>query len=198
MAVLTLALGIGATTAIFSVVNGALLQPPPFRDPSRLVAVLETRALGNSQSLLVSPEHFEEWARRNSVFEGMSAVFNCYFRTENNGDPHLVTGACASANLFPMLGVKPILGRAFNAEEDRPGNNTFVMLSYGYWQSQFHGDPNVIGKTLRRTATNAEYSIIGVHPPEFQLGSGDYSVWAPYGDAPRVLYRDEHAMLAFA
>ena len=139
IAALTLALGIGATTAIFSVANAILLRPIPFKEPSRLVAVLDRRGAQGVDWLYVSPSRFDEWVRRNDVFEQMAALHNCYWRgtPEAGGATALIPGACASPSFFPILGVQPILGRLFAADEDQPGRNRVVLLSYRFWKQRF-------------------------------------------------------------
>ena len=149
VAVLTLALGIGANSAMFSVVNGILLRPLPFKDPSRLVTVLDTKLSKGVDWLFVSPNRFEEWVRHNTAFDQIAAAENCYFKLENHGAPILLQGGCATASFFPMLGVQPFLGRLFTPEEDRPGGNTVAVLSYGCWKEKFGGDRAAIGKTIR-------------------------------------------------
>jgi MacB-like periplasmic core domain len=112
VAVLTLALGIGANSAVFSVVNGILLRSLPFKEPSRLVTVLDTNPWNGVDWQFVSPRRFEEWARRGTAFDQRAAAQNCYFKLENEGAP-ILQGRCASASFFPMLGVQPLLGRLF-------------------------------------------------------------------------------------
>ena len=197
VAVLTLALGIGANSAIFSVVNGILLRSLPFKEPSRLVAVLDTKHSQGVDWLYVSPNRFEEWVRHNTAFEEIAAAENCYFKLESR-EPVLLQGGCATASFFPMLGVQPLLGRLFTPEEDRPGGGTVAVLSYGCWKEKFGGDPAAIGKVIRRTANDAEFTIIGVLPPDFRFATETFALWAPISADPNYRSRDDHSLLVFA
>ena len=198
VAVLTFALGIGANAAIFSFVNAIVLRPLPFGDPSRLVTVLDTKPSNEADWLFVSPNRFEEFVRRSRAFEQIAGTENCYFRLENGGAPVLLQGGCASASFFPMLGVKPFLGRLFTPEEDRLGGNPVALLSYGCWKQYFGGDPGAIGKTIHRTANDAEITIVGVLPADFQFATEQFALWAPLGTDPNYLPRDDHNLLVFA
>ncbi len=198
VAVLTLALGIGANSAMFSVVNGILLRSLPFKEPSRLVTVLDTKPSKGVDWLFVSPNRFEEWVRRNTAFDRIAAAENCYFKLENHSTPILLQGGCATASFFPMLGVQPFLGRLFTPEEDRPGGNPVALLSYGCWKEKFGGDPAAIGKTIRRTANDAEFTIIGVLPPDFKFATENFALWAPISTDPNYRSRDDHNLLVFA
>ena len=198
VAVLTFALGIGANAAIFSFVNAIVLRPLPFGDPSRLVTVLDTKPSNEADWLFVSPNRFEEFVRRSRAFEQIAGAENCYFRLENAGAPVLLQGGCASASFFPMLGVKPFLGRLFTTEEDRPGGNPVAVLSYGCWKQYFGGDPGAIGKTIHRTANDVEFTIVGVLPAEFKFATEQFALWAPLGTDPNYRDRDDHNLLVFA
>jgi predicted permease len=198
VAIFTLALGIGANSAMFSVVNGILLRSLPFKEPSRLVTVLDTKPSKGVDWLYVSPNRFEEWVRRNTTFDQIAAAENCFFKLENHGAPILLQGGCATASFFPMLGVQPFLGRLFTPEEDRPGGNTVAVLSYGCWKEKFGGDPAAIGKTIRRTANDAEFTIIGVLPADFKFATEDFALWAPINTDPNYRDRDDHHLLVFA
>ena len=198
VAVLTFALGIGANAAIFSFVNAIVLRPLPFGDPSRLVTVVDTKPSNEADWLFVSPNRFEEFVRRSGAFEQIAGAENCYFRLENGSAPVLLQGGCASASFFPMLGVKPFLGRLFRREEDRLGGNLVAVLSYGCWRQYFGGDPAAIGKSIRRTANDAEFRIVGVLPPDFKFATEQFALWAPLGTDPNYRSRDDHNLLVFA
>ena len=173
--VLTLSLGIGATAAIFSVVNSVLLRPLPFKEPNTIVGLRET--LPDEGSLPVSYRAFAEWRDRNTVFETIAgaAEVNLNFESTN---PVRVTGAFVSASYFSVLGVQPILGRTFSAEETIPGAPRVVILGYDLWQTQFGGDANVVGKNLRLHGTN--YTVVGVMRPGLDLAEiGWASLWLP-------------------
>ncbi|HEV2986200.1 MAG TPA: ABC transporter permease [Vicinamibacterales bacterium] len=197
IAVLTLALGIGASAAVFSIVNGILLRPLPFRDPSRLVAVLDGRPAQGVDWVFDSPRRFEEWVRRNTVFDELAAAQNCYYRLDDGGVPRLLQGGCVSANFFPMLGVQPVLGRLFTLDEDRTGARVAV-LSYASWRAFFGSDAAALGKTIRRTANDAEFTIIGVLPASFKFASDDFALWAPLKSDPNYRNQDDRTLLVFA
>jgi putative ABC transport system permease protein len=166
--VLTLALGIGATTALFSVIDAVLLRPLPFHDPGRLISVRSVDLRNSTQGGEISYPAFLDWRSRNRSFEVMS-VWNTNNFTYTGGDqPESVPGGVVSANLFSMLGFSPALGRGFTADEDQPGQGQLpVMLSHEFWQRHFGGDPNVLGRAL--TLDNQKYSVVGVMPARFQF-----------------------------
>jgi hypothetical protein len=167
-AVLTLALGIGANTALFSVIDAVLLRAPPFHDPGRLVAVNSVDLRHPSSTGEVSYPAFLDWRSRSHSFEAMS-VWNTTSFTYTGGDqPESVAGVVVSANLFSTLGVSPAIGRGFVQEEDEPGRGQMpVVLSYEFWQSHFGGDPKVLGRAL--TLDSEKYSVVGVMPAQFQF-----------------------------
>ena len=145
VAMLALALGIGANTAIFSVVNGVLLRPLAYPDPDRLLMIFETTP-EFSQSSVAYP-NFLDWRRESRSFTDMGAYRSDDFNFTGAGQPEQVSGEYVSASLFPVLGVTPFLGRNFLPEEDRQGAACAVMLSYGFWKVRFGADPNILGKT---------------------------------------------------
>src|SRR5580704_6269214 len=167
-AVLTLALGIGATTALFSVIDAVLLRPLPFRDPGRLVAIGSVDLRDATRRGETSYPAFLDWQSRSRSFEGMSA-WNTTSLTYTGGDqPESVRGAVVSANLFSVLGVSPAVGRGFVAEEDKPGpDGSAVVLSYEFWENHFGGDPGIVGRTL--TLDDDNYRVVGVMPAGFQF-----------------------------
>jgi len=176
IAILTVALGIGANTAVFSIVNGVLLSPLPYREPERLVKIWETLP-GLSEATVSYPD-YKDWQERARVFNGV-AVYSPYSnRTLTGGDvPERVGVGLASANLFDVLGVATVIGRAFRPEDDRPGVARVVMLASGFWQQRQGGDARVLGSTL--TLDGEPYTVIGVLPPMVGLGSVD--LWVPVG-----------------
>jgi predicted permease len=162
-ALVTLALGIGANSAIFSVVNGVLLQSLPFRDADRLHEVRMLYPDGTQYASLSAPD-FMSLRARQQVFEQLEAIDTRQFTMLGAGEPREITGALVSGGLFDMLGLKVATGRGFRPEENRPGQGRVVLLSHGFWQRVFGGDPAVLGRTIT-TAGNA-YTIIGVTTPE--------------------------------
>ncbi len=163
-AILTLALGIGANTAIFSVVNAVLLRPLPFKDPSRLVLVVEKSSF---PVISTSYENYQDWRDQSHSFESMEATRGTATTLTGTGEPERLNARMATAGLFPLLGVNAILGRTFLAEEDRAGAAPVAVLSYGLWQRRFGGVRDVINKTV--TLDSTPYTVIGVMPPNFQV-----------------------------
>jgi putative ABC transport system permease protein len=165
-AVLTLALGIGANSAIFSVVNAVLLRPLPFRDSGQLVLVFSTAKNGNRYDVSTYPDYVD-WRNQNRSFSDMAAYANRSM-TVGIGDESVVAqGKRVTTNIFEVLGVQPVLGRAFRPEENRPGSSNVVILGDRFWQRQFARSPNVVGQTIR--INEEPYTIVGVMPPTFQI-----------------------------
>ncbi|HEV8525031.1 MAG TPA: ABC transporter permease [Terriglobales bacterium] len=160
--VLTLALGIGANTAIFSVTNAVLLRALPYRDADRLVIVWETNQ--RTEQNTVSPANFFDWQEQSSVFEGMAAFNDTRNSLSGDGEPEEVPGQIITDNLFSVLGVNAMLGRTFTPEDGKPGQNNVVVIGYGLWQRRFGGDPNLIGRKVILNAV--EHTVIGVLPPD--------------------------------
>ncbi len=142
-AILTLALGIGANTAIFSVVNAVLLRPLPFKDPSRIVLVVEKSTF---PIISTSYENYQDWRDQSHSFESMEATRGTSITMTGAGEPERLTARMATAGLFPLLGVNAAIGRTFATEEDRAGATPVVVLSYGLWQRHFGGARDVINK----------------------------------------------------
>jgi len=178
VAVLTLAVGIGANTAIFSVVNAVLLRPLPYPHPDRLVTVSESNLPNDAATRnAVAPGNFLDWRQRNDVFEQTVAVDFPGFTLTGSDRPERMLGAAVSAGTLHMLGLRPALGREFSAEDDRAGASRVVMLSYALWQRRFAGDRRVIGKTLRLGLT--PYTIVGVLPRGLTFPDPDAALWVP-------------------
>ncbi|MGH9852280.1 MAG: ABC transporter permease, partial [Blastocatellia bacterium] len=174
IAVLTLALGIGANTALFSIVNAVLLRPFPYQAPERLVIVYEFR-----NGFSPSYPNFVDWRAQNTACDSMSAVRgNESFNFTGAGEPERLQGRLVSAEFFSTLGIKPLVGRDFLAEEDRPGATPAVILSYGFWQRRFGADASLIGRQL--TLNNQSFTVVGVAPPGFQFGA-EADVTVPIG-----------------
>jgi len=178
IAILTLALGIGATTAIFTVVNAVLLRPLPLPEPDRLVVVWEQNTTQGLARQPTSAPNFEDWRESTRGFEGLSAwTYLSYTWTGGTGPPEVLTGVSSTANFFSVLGVQPLLGRTFADGEDVSGGPRVVVLSHGVWQRLYGGDPSVIGRTI--TLNQAPFEVVGVLPPRFNLLSADVGVWLP-------------------
>src|ERR1700723_3456806 len=165
IAVLTLALGIGANTAIFSVVNAELLRPLPFRDASRLVSVASSNSRTHSTAGSMSYPDFLDLRVQNQVFENMAAYTDGNFTLTGIDQPAHIVGSSVSANLFNLLGVAPELGRTFLPDEDQPHHH-FVILSHELWTSRFAGDPQVIGRSI--LLDKSAYTVVGVMPSSFR------------------------------
>jgi predicted permease len=177
VAVIALALGIGANSAIFSVVNAVLLRPLPYKDPDRLVMVWEDDTKGGYPRDTPAAANYIDWRDQNRVFEGMAALADQSFNLTGVGEPERIEGKRVSASLFTLLGVEPQLGRAFLPEEDAPGGNRVVILSHGLWQRRFGSDMKIIGQPL--TLNGESFTVVGVMPPDFQFPSREAELWVP-------------------
>src|SRR2546425_8602376 len=170
VAVLTLALGIGANTALFSVVNGVLLRPLPFHEQERLVTLWESHPARGMEQQNVSPPNFADWQAQSSTFEAMAYWTGpSDFNLVTKDGPEKVRESYASASLFRVLRVEPQLGRGFLPEEDREKGPSVAVLSHKVWQERFGGDPQVLGRSLTvDTYGRRSCTIVGVMPPGFQ------------------------------
>lgn len=182
VAALTLALGVGANTAIFSVVNTVMLRPLPFAEPDRLVRIWESNLERNRPTFAVSHPNFLDWRSEAKSFQSLAATTNAGFTWTSTADAEVVLGLNVTATFLPTLHITPVLGRNFLDEEDRPGGNTrVVIISDGFWRRAFGADANVIGRTM--TLNGMTYSIVGVLPPTFQWG-GNTDMLAPLAPDP--------------
>jgi putative ABC transport system permease protein len=187
VAILTLALGIGASSAIFSVVNGVLLRPLPYPHPESLVRVHEI--LQKFGRFSVAPASFLDWRQQNTVFEHIAAYNATGATLQTDSGPERVQGAVVSWDLFDLLQVPPALGRSFRAEEDLPGKDTVIVLSHGLWQRRFNGDPKVLGQSV--TLNGAPVTIVGVMPAGFTF-AGESEFWRPVALNPGKATRGGH------
>src|SRR5712671_481885 len=183
LAVLAFALGIGANSAIFSVVNAVLLRPLPYPHSEQLV-----RVFGKQPQLDLapnSPANFLEWKEENQVFERIGTYVGQGFNLLGGDKPERVIGARVSANVLPLLGVQPALGRFFTNDEDQEGRGQVVILSHDFWQRRFAGDPNTLRQTI--TLNDKPYTVVGVMPAGFAFPSTRTQVWVPmaFGAAER-------------
>lgn len=180
IAILTLALGIGANTALFSVINGVLLNPLPLPEPNQLVTLHESKP--NFDRGSISYPNFLDWQRENHTFSSMAIARAYAFSLTGMGEAEQVNGEFLSSDFFPLLGVKPVIGRTFAPGEDRVGAGPIALISAGLWQRKFGGTPDVLGKNMMLDAR--DYTIIGVIPASFHLaipGFRDREVYVPIG-----------------
>ncbi|SPE37393.1 conserved membrane hypothetical protein [Candidatus Sulfopaludibacter sp. SbA6] len=187
-AILSLVLGIGASLAIFTITDSLLLRPLPYRDPSQLTMVWEmNRRRPAADQNVVSPGNYLDWKKQNEAFQTMAgfttfrAVLSVGTRAEE------LEEQAASVELLPMLGVEPLRGRLFTAEDDRPGFDNVLLISYRLWQSWFGGDANIVGRKVQ--VNNTPRTIIGVLPPSFYFLSRETDLWEPLGLDPARDYR---------
>jgi putative ABC transport system permease protein len=178
IAILTLALGIGANTAIFSVVNAVLLAPLPYSKPDQLVMVWSKNDPKGYKMFPVSGGDYAEWKSQNSVFDGMAASSDTLYTLTGAGEPQVVIGYQFSADYFRLLGTRPELGRTFLDEEDRAGGPDVVVLGDAIWRRTFHADPNIVGMSI--TLTGKPFTVVGVMPPSFRYPSL-VELWTPLG-----------------
>ncbi len=178
VALVTLALGLGANTAIFSFVNGMLLQPLPFPSPDRLVVLGERNPQKERKILTASPLNIKDWQSQSQTIEKFGSWRDWRFRITTPEGPTVVPAGIASSGLFEVLGVQPLHGRSFVPEDDQLGSNHVVMISNSYWHSRFGAAENVVGQKI--TLDNEPFEIIGILPPEVEsLNFGTFQIWAP-------------------
>ncbi len=186
VAVITLALGIGANTAIFSVLNAVLLHPLPYKDPDQLVVIWENNASKGIEHGIVSPLDFLDWRDQSHSFEEISAWRTWFYTLTGRGEAEQVWGVRTSANFFRLLGVRAALGRTFLPGEELAGHEHVVVLSHGIWERRFARDPSLLGQTI--TVDHKPFTVVGILPPDFNLfgGSRAFDFWMPF-----VLQRDQ-------
>jgi putative ABC transport system permease protein len=185
VAVLTLALGIGANTAIFSVIDSVLLRPLPYHEPDQLVMVWENNSQYPNPHNTVSPPNFLDWQSRNSVFSSMAYIFDERDNLTGNGDPQEVAVQDVSVNFFPLLGVNLLLGPGFTPENGQAGHDNVVIISYGFWNEHFAADPAIVGKSI--VLNGHPQTVVGVAPQKFQwfIKDGSFTgakpqMWSPF------------------
>ncbi len=174
--VMTLSLGVGVNTAIFSVVNGVLLRPLAFDEPDEIVMVWESNLRRGWDAFTVSPANFSDWVDRNDVFDGMAAVAAGSETLTGEGEPARLTTYHVSASLFAVLGVPPMLGRGFVPDENQTGSHNVAILSHNLWRNRFGGDPAVIGRTI--TLDGDPIEVVGVMPVDFAFRP-QTDLWRP-------------------
>ncbi len=169
VAVVTLALGIGANTAIFSVVNAVLLRPLPYPEPDRLVTPVGVKNDPSARTNVSYPD-FQDWRDQTQTLEALAAYVNStMLLRRDDAEPELLYGANVTADLFPLLRVRPVAGRGFTREEERPGAAPVILISYGIWRRHFNADPNVIGQQLNRGGASPGPIVVGVLPEGFRF-----------------------------
>ena len=205
--VLIVALGIGATTAIFTVLYGIVLRPLDYPEPSRLVS-LWTRLrphdaagapiqMNLDERTFVNAADYRDWRAGNDVFEDIALVRPiANFNLSGNGEPERLFGARMSPNIFSVLGVTPAIGRSFAANEARDGSDRVVLLSDGLWKRRFGGDPSIVGRTI--TLSNEPYTVVGVMKADFQYPGREYQLWVPLTVNPAELARQEPGYIYLA
>jgi putative ABC transport system permease protein len=204
ISVITLALGIGASTAIFSVVHAVLLRSLPYGSADRLVMVWEDRhRVGGRGTNVINLGNFFDWKEQNHVFEDMAAFFDLSAKLTSDGEPEEVPSQIATPNLFSVLGVNPIMGRTFLPDDGKPDQPDVIVLSYGLWQRRFGGDEHVIGRHV--TMNNRDTTVIGVLPSDFTLHITKSSmsnrppeIWQPWQVSNQLRLRQGRFAMAVA
>jgi putative ABC transport system permease protein len=194
VAIVTLALGIGANSALFSVVNAVLLQPLPYPEADRLAILWGTTPDIPKEE--ASLPDYTDWKAQSQSFDGMAAVRFMNSNVSGEGEPERVIGARVTHDFLNVLGVQPALGRGFTAEEDRVGAERVVVLSNGLWQRRFGSDPNIVGKSVR--ISEDPYTVVGVMAPEFRLPTADAALFVPLAMDPAKTGRRNDAYLVVA
>lgn len=193
IAVLAFALGIGANTAVFSVVNAVLLEPLPFAEPERLVVLWEQEMGTGRPPEETSGATFQDWREQSQSFEELAAWLYWGYALTGAGEPEEIDAIRASANLFRLLGVEPMLGRTFRPEEEQLGNHRVVVLSHGLWQRRFGGAPGMVGRTI--TLDDEPYTVVGVMPAGFRFpDDSDVGMWTPLAYFPYELRSRQQRM----
>ena len=195
VAVVTLALGIGANAAIFSVVNAVLLRPLPFADPARLVQISHVppaKSFPGMTTFPVSAANYLDWRAQNQSFTDMAIYTGARFILTGQGDPESLTSIPVSPNFFNVLGAQPMLGRTFAPDEDQPGWSNVTILTYSFWQTRFGGDKDIIGKSM--TLNGASYRVIGVMGPAIHYPNFTQKMWTPldWTDKEKVVRGEHH------
>src|SRR5262249_51572993 len=177
--VLTLALGIGANTAIFSVAHAVLLAPLPYHEPGRLVVMWAKNDKKNLTEQPASYPNLKDWKEQNQVFEQVSGLRGESFSLTDRSEPERVSGLRVSVNILSLLGVKPLLGRDFLPEEEQPGREAVALVSHTLWQRRYAGDPGLVGRTL--TLDGKGYTVVGILPPGLKHPGLTFATLPPSG-----------------
>src|SRR5689334_13396158 len=166
VAIITMALGLGANTALFSVVNGVMLKSLPFKEPDRLVFVLETNAKFPAPGVSASSLNYRDWKEQSHSFESLAARQGFAGNLTSSERPEKILGEKVTWDYFPTLGVAPLAGRGFTQEEDKPGAPTVLLLSHGLWRRRFGGAPGIVGKAIPFNGQNA--TVVGIMPNDYR------------------------------
>ncbi len=196
VAILVLGLGIGANTAIFSVVNTVLLRPLPFEDPARIVHVWHVpppKSFPGMTTFSVSTANYIDWRQQNNVFEDMAMYTGSSMNLTGGDKAESLLAATVEPNFFSVLGAKPLLGRTFLAGEEQPGQNHKVVLTHAFWQSRIGGDRNIVGKQI--TLDDEPYTVVGVMGPGFMYPMWEEKLWIPltWSDKERAVRGEHHS-----
>src|SRR5579863_10003107 len=194
VASLTLALGIGANTAIFSFVDGILLKPLPYADADRIVRVLEKPPGGGRNG--ISTLNFLDWQKDNTVFDFMAAQTGGSMTLSGVNEPIVLRSGRVSPHFFDIFGIKPAMGRGFLPEEDQPGKDHEVVLAHVLWENHFGSDPNIIGRSL--VLNDQPYTVVGVLPRGSAFDRAFNQIWRPLAFEPSNMTRNFHWFFAFA
>lgn len=187
--ILILAIGIGANSAVFSAMDAVVLRPLPFPDADRLVVIYQHDVKNRNANHFVAPARLEDWNRMNSTFQSISGYYTDDLSETSGPLPEKVSESLVAPRFLRVMGVSPMLGRDFTADEERFGGPDAVLISYRFWQRRFRGDPAALNQKLH-VGTFA-YSIVGVMPPSFSVPNRDVDLWAPSApDAPYAQSRD--------
>jgi len=191
IAVGTLALGIGANTAIFSLVNAVLMRPLPYPESERLVMVYEDASAIGFPFSDPAPGTFSDWRKQQSTFDDLAALDPRNFHITGDGEPEKVTASAITANLFPLLGVQPARGRNFTAAEDQPGANKVAIISNALWQRRYGADPSLLNRDI--LLNGEKHTVVGIMPKDFQFLASYTAIWTPAGfDAQTLADHDNH------
>ena len=197
VAVLTLALGIGANTAIFSVVNAVLLRPLQFRDPDRLVIIWEDAGFLGFPRNTPAPANYVDWKNQSQSFEDVAATVEQTFNLTGDGNPERVAAYAVTANFFPLFGVPPAVGRGFTPDDDRPGAHKVAVLSHELWQTRYGSDSQIINRDIQ--LDGEKYTVVGVMPAGFQFFESDVRLWVPAAfTAEQLASRGNHYLKVVA
>jgi putative ABC transport system permease protein len=195
LTILCLALGIGVNSTIFSLVDTLVIRPLPFRAPEELVRLTATQPSNGIDRGRVSPPDLRDWRDRTHVFADMAAIGGRNFTLSDRGEPERLVGSIVTWNLFPMLGVDPVLGRQFRADEDRPGGPPVVILSDGLWRRRYAADRSIVGRAV--TMNGNAYVVVGVMPPRFQFPFNT-QLWIPQEPIESTATRAARDLVVYA